>query len=91
MQAFILPPVGHYDHSNVLIKQINNAIAKVELFALSAQFSLNEISRKIAITSDKKTIGMASLKMSKGFAKLLEFEYSIFDEIILQIKKSIYR
>lgn len=62
-------------------------VAKVELFALFVPFSYYEISRKITITFDKNTIGMASLKMSKGLAELLGFEYSKLAEIVLPIKE----
>ena len=87
IQAFVSPPIGHYEHPNVLIKQINEAIAKIELFTRAIRFSYNEISRKITITFDKKTIAMASLKMSKGLADLLGFEYSKFDNIVKPIKE----
>ena len=87
VQAFVLPPIGHYEHPNVLVKQINDAITKIELFTRAIRFSYNEISRKITIAFDKKTIGMASLKMSKGLAELLGFEYSKFDNIVLPIKE----
>ena len=87
IQAFVSPPIGHYEHPNVLIKQINEAIAKIELFTRAIRFSYNEISRKVTITFDKKTIAMASLKMSKGLADLLGFEHSKFDNIVKPIKE----
>ena len=87
MQAFVSPPIGHNEHLNVLVKQINEALAKIELFTRIIRFSYNEISRKITITFDKKTIGMASLKMSKRLADLLGFEYCKFDNIVKPIKE----
>ena len=87
IQTFMLLPVGHYEHPNVLIKQINDAITKIELFTRAIRFSYNEISRKITIAFDKKTIGMASSKMSKRLAELLGLKYSKFDNLVLLIKE----
>ena len=78
--------IGRYEHPKILVKQINDAIAKIELFTRAIRFSYNDISRKITIVFDKKTIGMASLKMSKGLAELFGFKYSKFD-IVLLIKE----
>ena len=84
VQAFVSPPVGHYEYPNVLVRQVNDAI---KLFTRSIRFSYNEISRKIIIAFDKKMIGMASLKMSEGLAELLGFEYRKFDNKVLPIKE----
>ena len=88
VQAFVSPPVGHYEHPNVLVKQINDAITKIELFTRAIRFSYNEISRKITIAFDKKTIKMASLKMSQRLVELLGYEYSKFDNIVLPVKEN---
>ena len=39
VQAFVSPPVGNYEHPNVLDKQINDAITKIELFTRAIRFS----------------------------------------------------
>ena len=87
VQAFVSPPVGHYEHPKVLVKQINDSIAKIELFARAIRFSYNEISRKITIAFNKRTIGKASLKILKGLAELWGYEYSKLDNIVLLVKE----
>ena len=87
VQAFVSPPVGHYEHPKVLVKQINDSIAKIELFPRAIRFSYNEISRKITIAFNKRTIGKASLKISKGLAELWGYEYSKLDNIVLLVKE----
>ena len=42
-QAFVSPPVGHYEHPNVLDKKINDATTKIELFTRAIRFSYSEI------------------------------------------------
>ena len=80
LQAMVSPSAGNYESPNILVKQINDAIADIEAARNSIRFSYNELSKKIKIVFDKKSIGLTSIVISKGLTELLGFEHVTLKE-----------
>jgi hypothetical protein len=72
----VSPPPGHYSSPDQLVKQINAKIERVEHRKGGTRFHYNEISRKISIRFDDKSIAEAVVKMSKTLAELLGFDWT---------------
>ena len=82
IMADISPPEGLYDTADMLVKQINSSIARVEERKNSIRFHYNEVSKKISIEYDvdrivstKSSLPRTMLKISKPLAELLGFEW----------------
>ena len=75
LEATVPPPDEHYDSSNVLVKQINDAISDIETTRNSIRFSYYEISKNFTIVFDEKIFKSTSVAISNGLSKLLGFEH----------------
>ena len=89
----ISPPEGLYDTADILVKQINSSIARVEEKKNSIRFHYNEVSKKISIEYDVDKIVLAKgwspktmLKISKPLAELFGFEWTKRPEFKLESK-----
>ena len=82
IMADISPPEGLYDTADMLVKQINSSIVRLEERKNSIRFHYNEVSKKISIEYDvdrivstKSSLPKIMLKISKPLAELLGFEW----------------
>jgi hypothetical protein len=71
----ISPPPGHYESPDILVKQINAKIERVEYRKNLARFLYNDISKKITVRFDEKALSETIILMSKPMAELLGFEW----------------
>lgn len=71
--AAISPPPGHYESPDLLVKQINAKIERVEHRKNLARFLYNDISKKITVRFDEKALSETVISMSKPTAELLGF------------------
>ncbi len=83
IMADISPPEGLYESADILVKQINASIVRVEEKKNSIRFHYNEVSKKISIEYDVDRIVSTKgwspktvLKISKPLAELLGFEWT---------------
>jgi hypothetical protein len=71
----ISPPPGHDESPDLLVKQINAKIERVEYRKNLARFLYNDISKKITVRFDEKALSETIILMSKPTAELLGFEW----------------
>jgi hypothetical protein len=71
----ISPSPGHYESPDLLVKQINAKIERVEYRKNLARFLYNDISKKITVRLDEKALSETIILKSKPTAELLGLQW----------------
>jgi hypothetical protein len=71
----VSPPPGHYESPEVLVRQINAKIERVEHRKNGVRFLYNEISKKVTVRFDQLSLSETGLQFTRPLAELLGFDY----------------